>query len=196
MAAESPDAPPKTPWIYYGRIIVALGFVTLAVQIFARFSFAIFQKPLIDEFGWSRGLLGGAYSLALLVYAVLCPYAGSLLERKGPRAIMPWGCVLVGLAFMGGYFISALWHVYFLFGIVAGLGVVLNGFAANSAIMPRWFLHKRGRATGITLSGIGIGILVLSPVVEQMIEHWGWRGAYLGFGAFVLCVMSPASYLI
>lgn len=53
MAAESPDAPPKTPWIYYGWIIVALGFVTLAVQIFARFSFAIFQKPLIDEFGWS-----------------------------------------------------------------------------------------------------------------------------------------------
>lgn len=184
------------PRLYYGWIIVGLGFVVLAFQVVYRFSFAVFQVPFIQEFGWSRGALGGAFSLSLLTYAVTSPYVGSLLERKGPRAIMPLGCLLVALASLGGYFINALWQVYILIGCVGGLGLALNGFATNTAIMPRWFVQKRGRATGIVLSGIGIGILVLVPMIERMIAIWGWRLAYAGYGVIVLLVITPGSYFI
>jgi MFS family permease len=109
---------------------------------------------------------------------------------------MPIGCLLVALAAFGGYFISAIWHVYILIGCVGGLGLAMNGFATNTAIMPRWFVHKRGRATGIVLSGIGIGILALVPMIERMIDMWGWRLAYVGYGAIVLLVITPASYFI
>ncbi len=185
-----------TPRFYYGWIIVGLGFVTLAFQVVFRFSFALFQVPFIQELGWSRGILGGAFSLSLLIYAVSSPYIGSLLERKGPRAIMPWGCFLVAVASFSGFFINSIWHIYILFGIVGGIGLALNGFATNTAIMPRWFVQKRGRATGITLSGIGIGILVLSPMIERMIDMWGWRMAYVAYGAIILLVITPASYFI
>ncbi len=195
MTVNTAAQPGKKPRIYYGWIIVGLGFVTLGFQVMARFSFAIFQVPFIEEFGWSRGLLGGAFSLSLLVYAIASPYVGSLLERKGPRAIMPWGCVIVGISFMGGYFISAIWHVYLLIGLFAGIGLALNGFATNTAIMPRWFVQQRGRATGIILSGIGIGILVLFPVIERLIDFFGWRMTYLLFGGFILAVIAPASFL-
>ncbi len=193
--ATTPQAQ-ATPRLYYGWIIVGLGFVTLAFQVVYRFSFAIFSVPFVQEFGWSRGLLGSAFSLALFVYAVSSPYVGSLLERKGPRAIMPWGCFLVAAASLAGFFINSIWHIFFLFGIVGGIGLALNGFATNTAIMPRWFVQKRGRATGITLSGIGIGILVLSPMIERMIDMWGWRLAYVAYGAIVLFIITPASYLI
>ncbi len=167
MTAENrPQAPPR---VYYGWIIVGLGFATLAFQVGYRFSFAVFQVPLIAEFGWSRGLLGGAFSLSMLVYAASSPYIGSLLEKRGPRAIMPWGCVIVGIASLAGFFITSIWHVYLLIGLVGGIGVALNGFATNTAIMPRWFVHKRGRATGMTLAGIGIGILIILPLIERMI---------------------------
>ncbi len=186
----------KAPRIYYGWIIVGLGFFTLAFQIISRFSFGIFQVPLIEEFKWSRGLLGGAFSLSLLVYAVTAPYVGSLLERKGPRAIMPWGCVVVGLSFMGGYFISSIWHIYLLIGLFGGIGLALNGFATNTSIMPRWFLRQRGRATGIVLSGIGFGMLALSPLIERIITAYGWRAAYFLFGLFVLIIIAPTSFLL
>ncbi len=196
MTLNSAARPGGAPRIYYGWIIVGLGFVTLAFQVISRFSFGIFQVPLIQEFGWSRGLLSGAFSLSLLVYAVTAPYMGSLLERKGPRAIMPWGCVVVGLSFMGGYFISSIWHVYLLIGFFGGLGLALNGFATNTSIMPRWFVQKRGRATGIVLSGIGFGILALSPIIERVISNFGWRAAYFLLGFFILIVIAPASFLL
>ena len=167
--------PRPAPRLYYGWIIVGLGFVTLAFQVVYRFSFSIFQIPLIAEFGWSRGTLSWAFSLSLLIYALSSPYIGSLLERHGPRAIMPWGCALVAVASLLGYFINTIWHVYLVIGLLGGIGLALNGFATNSAIMPRWFMRFRGRATGITLSGIGIGILVLLPLTERMIALWGWR---------------------
>ena len=188
--------PRPAPRLYYGWIIVGLGFVTLAFQVVYRFSFSIFQIPLIAEFGWSRGTLSWAFSLSLLIYALSSPYIGSLLERHGPRAIMPWGCALVAVASLLGYFINTIWHVYLVIGLLGGIGLALNGFATNSAIMPRWFMRFRGRATGITLSGIGIGILVLLPLTERMIALWGWRLAYVGYGLFVLLVITPMSYFV
>jgi MFS family permease len=190
------NRPRTSPRVYYGWIIVGLGFTTLAFQVGYRFSFAIFQVPLITEFGWSRGLLGGAFSLSMLVYAASSPYIGSLLEKWGPRAIMPWGCVIVGVASLSGFFITSIWHVYLLIGLIGGIGVSLNGFATNTSIMPRWFVHKRGRATGMTLAGIGIGILIILPLIERMIFHWGWRMAFAAYGAFILIAVAPASFLI
>ncbi|MDA0999168.1 MAG: MFS transporter [bacterium] len=188
-AAENP--PGK---IYYGWYIVALSFITLAVLVPARFTFGIFQVPLIKEFGWSRGALSGAYALALGAYALSAPYFGSLLEKKGPRAIVPLGTVLVGGAMALGYFVSSLWHVYLLTGLIAGIGLALSGFAIQSAIVPRWFVRKRGRAVGIALAGIGVGVLVLSPIAERLISLLGWRHAYLIMGASMLLLVLPLNF--
>ncbi len=188
---------PRTggPRFYYGWLIVWLSFGTLAFHVVTRFSFGIFQVPLIEEFGWSRGLLGGAFSLSMAVYALGSPFAGSLLEKRGPRALMPWGSVLLGVTFIGCFFIGSIWHVYILIGLCGGFGLSVSGFSTHSAIMPRWFVKKRGRATGIALSGIGIGILVLAPLIEWLIASVGWRATYLIYGLIVLCVVAPAGFV-
>ena len=194
---KSPESgPAKKPKFYYGWLIVWLSFATLGFHVVTRFSFGIFQVPLLDEFGWSRGLLSGAFSLSMATYAFCAPFAGSLLEKKGPRAIMPWGSVILGLTFIACFFVSSLWHLYILFGLFAGFGLSLSGFSTHSAIMPRWFVRKRGRATGIALSGIGIGILILAPLIERLIASVGWRYTYMIFGLAVLCVVAPASFLL
>ncbi len=181
--------------IYYGWIIVGLSFLTMAFHLTARFSFAIFQVPLIAEYGWTRGALGSAFALMMGLYAMLGPFAGSLLDKFGPRAVVPWGSILVGIGLAGGFFISSLWHVYLLLGMFIGLGTALSGFATHSAILPRWFRKKRGIATGIVLSGIGIGSLFLSPVIERLIAHFGWRIAYLVYGFFVLGILAPVNFI-
>lgn len=187
---------PKGPMFFYGWVIVWLSFFTLAFHVMARFSFAIFQVPLIAEFGWGRGVLGGAYAFTMAVYAFFNPFMGSLVEKKGPRAVMPWASVCIGGALAAGYFITSLWHVYVLMGIFIGAGTALSGFSMHSALLPRWFAKKRGFATGIALSGIGIGVLVLSPAIERTITSFGWRAAYLGYGLIVLLILAPANFLL
>jgi OFA family oxalate/formate antiporter-like MFS transporter len=81
----------------------------------ARFSFTIFQVPLIEEFGWSRGALGGAFALMLGTYALTGPIIGSLFDRKGPRAIMPWGSIIIGAGLILGYFVNSLWQIYVIY---------------------------------------------------------------------------------
>lgn len=187
-----PGRPPLALPFYYGWVIVALAFTAMGLHITARFAFAIFQVPLIAEFGWGRGALGGAYALMLGTYALASPFVGSLFDRLGPRAVMPWGSVLVGGGLALSFFVSSLWHVYLFTGIFIGAGVALSGFALNSAMLPRWFQRKRGLATGAALSGSGIGILLLIPAIERVIAGAGWRAAYLAYGLLILAGFAPA----
>ncbi len=185
----------KAPRFYYGWIIVALTFVTLSSHNTSIFSFGIFQISLIEEFGWSRGALGGALSAGLGIYAFFCPIFGSMLEKKGPRAIMPWGSIFIGAGLAAGYFVTSIWHVYLLTGLIIAPGLAMSGFSNHSAIMPRWFLHKRGRAYGIAFSGMGIAFFILIPAIERMIAFWGWRHAYLIFGLYILVILGTANFL-
>ncbi|MBT3823142.1 MAG: MFS transporter [Nitrospinaceae bacterium] len=182
---------PKGPRIYYGWIIVCVSFLSMGFHNSARFSFTIFQVPLIDEFGWSRGALGGAFSLMLGCYALSGPLIGSIFDKKGPRAVMPWGSLLIGSGLIIGYFTSSLLHIYLLYGVFIGVGMSMSGFALHGALMPRWFQKKRGLATGIYLSGGGVGILVFFPLIERLIFYVGWRYTFLLFGVTILLIMVP-----
>ncbi len=193
---SSPREGAPRPRFFYGWVIVGLSFTTLAFHLTARFSFSIFQVPLIAEFGWSRGALGGAYALMLGVYALSCPFLGALLDKRGPRAVIPWGSVLIGLGLTMSFFVTSLWHVYLFTGLLIGLGNAMSGFATHSALMPRWFQRRRGLATGIVVAGSGIGALVFSPTIERLIALVGWRSTYLIFGLVLLVGLTAASFLL
>ena len=104
--SASGETPPNSPWFFYGWVVIGLSFATQGFHSAARISFSVFQVPLIEEFGWSRGALGGAYAFMMVIYALTGPFAGSRFERYGPRAVIPWGSVLIGIALAGGFFIS------------------------------------------------------------------------------------------
>lgn len=184
------------PWFFYGWVVIGLSFATQGFHAAARISFSVFQVPLIEEFGWSRGALGGAFAFMMVVYALVGPFAGSHFEKYGPRAVIPWGSLLIGIALAGGFFITSLLHIYILTGLFLAIGHALSGFSMHGALIPRWFIKKRGLATGISLSGSGVGALLLIPVIERMIESYGWRAAYLIFGLALLCILTPVNFLL
>ncbi len=186
----------RTGGLYYGWVIVGVSFITMGFHMAATFSFSLFQVPLIQEFGWSRGALGGAFALSMSLYAICSPAAGSILERKGPRALLPWGSVSIGTGLMLGFFISSLWHAYIFIGVMIGVGLALSGFVTLNALMPRWFFRNRGLAAGIAISGIGIGSFILMPTIERLITVFGWRYAYLIFGASILLIVLPLKLLL
>src|SRR6266508_4025103 len=71
---------------FYGWLIVAVTFVTMAIGVNARTSFSLFFPPIITEFGWERGVTAGAFSFGFLISAALSPLLGRLMDRAGPRA--------------------------------------------------------------------------------------------------------------
>src|SRR5256885_10856975 len=88
---------PGAPRFFYGWSIVAIAFVTMGVGVNARTAFSLFFPPILDEFGWERGLTAGAFSFGFFVSAMLSPFVGRLMDRRGPRAVIELGVGFMAL---------------------------------------------------------------------------------------------------
>jgi MFS family permease len=181
---------------FYGWIIVAVTFVTMAIGVNARTSFSLFFPPIIDEFGWERGVTAGAFSFGFLVSGVVSPLIGRMMDRLGPRAVMELGVALMA----GGLLLAPLttqpWHLYVTIGVMVGAGSICLGYSGQSLFLPNWFNRRRGFAMGLAFAGVGIGSVTLLPWVQHMIEQNGWRTACTAMGVLVLVVLAPINLLL
>src|SRR4030095_12843872 len=126
--------------------VVAIAFVTMGIGVNARTAFSLLFPPILDEFGWARGVTAGAFSFGFLVSALLGPFLGRLMDRRGPRAVMLLGVALVweclGLARPAG----ALWHLCLTLGVLVAGGTVCLGYTGHALFLPNWFVRRRGLA--------------------------------------------------
>src|SRR3954471_5454085 len=97
---------------FYGWVVVAVTFVTMAIGVNARTAFSLFFPPIISEFGWERGVTAGAFSFGFVIsYAVFC-LKKRMMTRFGPRAVMELGVVLMGGGLLLAPLTSQPWHLY------------------------------------------------------------------------------------
>ncbi len=181
---------------FYGWVVVAVTFVTMAIGVNARTAFSLFFPPIISEFGWERGVTAGAFSFGFVVSGVVSPLIGRLMDRAGPRAVMELGVVLMGGGLLLAPLTSAPWHLYVTIGVMVGAGSVCLGYSGQSLFLPNWFIRKRGFAIGIAFAGVGIGSVTLLPWVQHMIEQTGWRTACTAMGLLILIVLAPVNLLL
>lgn len=175
--------------IYYGWVVVAGAFGVLFVAYGTQYSFGVFFSALLDEFGWSRASLAGAFSLYAFAYCVFGFPAGRLTDLWGPRRVIAVGGCFLGAALMGMAFVGRLWQPYVLYGLVAALGMGTAYVPCNATVV-KWFVRRRGLAVGLASSGASVGTLALPPLAQLLIGTIGWRAAYLVFGAGVLVVLN------
>jgi MFS family permease len=182
--------------LFYGWIVVAVTFVTMAIGVNARTAFSLFFPPIISEFGWERGITAGAFSFGFVVSGVVSPLIGRLMDHAGPRAVMEVGVALMA----GGLLLAPLtrepWHLYVTIGVMVGAGSVCLGYSGQSLFLPNWFIRKRGFAIGIAFAGVGIGSVTLLPWVQHMIEQTSWRTACTAMGLLVLIALAPINLLL
>ncbi len=181
---------------FYGWIIVAVTFVTMAIGVNARTAFSLFFPPIIDEFGWERGVTAGAFSFGFVVSAAVSPLIGRLMDRAGPRAVMELGVALMA----GGMLLAPLttqpWHLYLTIGVMVGAGSICLGYSGQSLYLPNWFVKKRGFAIGLAFAGVGVGSIIILPWVQLLIDNSGWRSASWTLGILVLAVLVPLNLLL
>ncbi len=181
---------------YYGWLVVAVVFVTMAVGVNARTAFSLLFPPILEEFGWDRAVTAGAFSFGFLVSAFLSPALGRMMDRRGPRTVS-----LIGVAATaGGLLLSTLstqpWHFYATLGVMVGAGSVCLGYSCQAMFMPAWFVRRRGLALSIAFSGVGAGSIVLLPLMQRVIEQSGWRTACIAFGLLTLGLLTPLVLLL
>jgi MFS family permease len=98
------------------------------------------------------------------------------------------GAVITGLGFLSLSFVNTPAHFYVSY-IFVGVGLAAMGQVPSTAVITHWFLEKRGLAVGLTSMGVGIGGLIVAPLVGGfIIPSFGWRIAYLSL-AFLSCVI-------
>ena len=189
------------PWslrlpFYYGWVIIGIAFVTMAIAVTARTAFSLLMPPLLDEFGWDRGVTAGAFSFGFLVSAAVAPVAGRLMDRNGPRIVIGTGIVLTSLGLFTAPLIEHPWQLYATLGLLVSVGASLMTYTAHSLFLSNWFVRRRGLAISIAFAGAGIGGVVLLPWLQTIILHRGWRASCTAIGLLVLGVIGPLTLFV
>jgi MFS family permease len=181
---------------YYGWVVVAVVFASMALGVNARTAFSLLFPPILDEFGWPRGVTAGAFSFGFLVAAPLTPLLGRLMDARGPRVVMELGAAVMAAGLLLAPLASAPWHLYATLGVLVGGGSVALGYTGQAQFLPSWFVRRRGLAMSIAFSGVGVGSIILLPLLQSIIAHAGWRAASIALGLAVLIVAAPLNLLL
>ena len=174
---------------FYGWIIVAAATIILTMTSGITFSFGIFFKPLVSDFGWDRASTSGIQSLYFVCYGSFSLIGGWLAERFGPTKVAAISNCVAGLGLVLTSQASTLWQFYVTYGVITGIGVGGN-FAVCMSTTARWFLARRGLALGIVSCGAGLGTFVIVPAVGRLIAVFGWSSAYMimGFAVWIIII--------
>jgi len=177
----------KRPRFFYGYVIVAAALCISVVMWGTRHSFGVFFEPVLDEFGWTRALTSGGFSISWILTGLLSIGVGRLNDRFGPRKIMTVAGLLLCLGYLLVSRLNALWQLYLFYGVISiGMSAALVPLMSTIA---RWFIKMRALMTGIVLASTGIALMVLLPVASQLISNHGWRISYIIIGILALVVI-------
>ncbi|MCX7376750.1 MAG: MFS transporter [Alphaproteobacteria bacterium] len=181
---------------FYGWVIVAVAFVTMAIGVNARTSFSLLFPAILDEFGWDRATTAGAFSFGFLVAALLGPVTGRLMDRRGPIWVMELGTLAIAAGLALASLATQPWQLYLTQGVLVGGGTTAVGYSGQALYLPNWFLRRRALAISIAYAGAGIGSIILLPLVQAIILAAGWRTACLTLAALALVVLAPLNLLL
>ena len=137
----------------YRWIILGVTFITLALTTTIIYSFSIFFVALLKEFRWSRSITAGAFSFFFIVYGLIGPFAGSMVDRFGPKRVFVLGSLLWGLGLALCSLIHSWWQFYIFFGVIGAVGAGFTGLVPNVTVIQNWFKEKKGLAMGLRESG-------------------------------------------
>lgn len=192
---ETNQSPNTAPKFFYGYVIVAVTFIIMVLSWGLYIVFGVFFDPLLVEFGWTRAMISGAYSLSSILSGVLAIAMGGLTDRFGPRLVVTFCGFCLGLGYLMMSQVNALWHLYLFYGVIVGIGMSGLWVPLLSSIV-RWFVGRRSLMTGIVISGLTIGQLIAPLVISRLIAAHGWRLSYIILGGVVLLIIVLAAQFL
>lgn len=172
---------------FYGWFVLAgaiLVFFTSIGTFF--FSYGVFLPVISDDLNLSRAAVGAGLSLGLLTFGLPSPLIGASIAKFGPRKNIIFGNSLAALGMFGMSQCSGLWHLYFFFGVLVGLGAGFGLFLAATTLVNNWFIARRSLSMGLLFMAGGLAGLIFPPLASWLIDSVGWQSTWLVFGSINL----------
>lgn len=165
--------------------------VNFSTMATGNLSFGLFVIPMGGELGMSRGLLGWAITARRMAAGVSSFIVGYLIDRHGPRVLIPISAAIIGLGLIGLSRANSPWQVIALFGLVGLTGLAAPQNIMTSVPVAKWFLRKRGLALAIAISGLGIGGVFFLPFTQWLLGSVGWRTTWVVMAVIFMAMSIP-----
>jgi len=175
--------------IHPAWLALAVTFFVLLSAAAVRATPGVLFLPLEREFHWSRSTVSLAVSVNILLYGLVGPFAGALMQRLGVRRTTMFALTLLAAGVSLATLVRQPWQLVLLWGVVVGLGSGMVALVLGATIVNRWFVARRGLAMGILTASTATGQLIFLPLLASVIERQGWRFA-------ILIVASPVALMI
>jgi len=186
--------PGTHPSFFYGYVLVIASVCIMALFVGTLAAFGVFFKPVLNEFGWTRTMVSGAFSLCWILQGALALVMGKLTDRIGPRVVMTFCGLFLGIGYLSMSRLGSIRQFYLLYGII---GVGMSGLNVSLvSTASRWFIKRRGLVTGIILAGGGLGTLTTPPLAHWFISSYSWRQSYTIMGVVVLIMAVLAAQFL
>ena len=180
---------------YYGWVVVAVAFVTMGIGVNARTAFSLLYPAILAEYGWDRGATAGIFAFGFIASIFITPFVGLAMERFGPQRIIPLGTLIVAAGLALATVMTTLLGLYLTLGAMVVGGSVVVSYIGHSVFLPNWFVRNRGLVIGITFSGVGVGGIILFPLLQSYIGDVGWREACIGLALLLVLTIAPLNWI-
>ena len=185
LAGEA--VPRRRRRVFYGWYMVALAFLSLFVSAGAGgFTFSIMLPAMHASLGWSRSTIVLGSGISGIVAAVVSPWIGRIMDRRGPRLAMVISMLLLGASLGATGLASQPWEFYVSYGLVSGASRSALGSVAPGLLVAQWFVRRRATAYGLAASGPPASNLVLPPLLAAVVATFGWRAGWFAMGLLPL----------
>ncbi len=182
---------------YYGWVVVSAVFLRSFTTAGALWTTGILSVPMHDDLGWSRTIIFGGLALRTLGAAASGVFFGRLLDRSGAARVLAIGSSVVAALCLGSIaFVQEEWQFLLIFGVIGGVFGAGPAQLLMGALVPKWFVRKRGRAMATSTMGTGLAAFLLPPVVALVSEGYGWREAWFVLGVLAVVLSVLPSLLI
>lgn len=183
------------PPLFYGYIIAIMSFCIFLVTYGLRFSYGVFFDPMSSELGWSAATTSLVFSVSMFMEGIFNIILGRMMDKYGPRLVITISGLLVATGYCLILTVTSTWQFFLFYGGLVGIG--MGGiFAPLISIIPRWFTARRNMINGLVISSVGIGLLIVSPLANQLIIIFGWRMTFLIFGIVILLITTVCAQFL
>ncbi|XP_045114270.1 uncharacterized protein LOC123506341 isoform X2 [Portunus trituberculatus] len=162
----------------WGWVIVAASFMVHCIADGITMSFGVFFVELLNYFNEGKSLTSWVGSLFMAIPLLAGPLASILTDRYGCQTVTICGALVACLGFFVSAFVNTIPMLLLTVGVITGLGLAVC-YVAAIVIVAFYFEKKRSLATGIAVAGSGIGTFLFAPLIQYLMDHWGWRLSFI-----------------
>lgn len=182
--------------VHYGWVVVAVTFLTMLVTAAAVGAPGVLIVPLEKEFGWETKEIATAFSIRLLLFGLMGPFAAAFMNYFGVRKVVCVALILITAGLFASLAMTEIWQLILLWGVVVGFGTGLTAMVLGATVAARWFTERRGLALGMLTASSATGQLAFMPLMASLSENYGWRTAIMLICALLIVAVIAVFFLM